>query len=85
MPALLAPRAAPCLQVTSEAEFVEAAGSLSAGLYDFGLVMGTSAATSLSALLEPAFVAQAGGGRGTQLLSVAAAHAAVLCAGCAMR
>eukprot|EP00887_Chlorella_sp_A99_P001140 scaffold14.g1140.t1 len=46
-------------RVTSEAEFVEAAGSLSAGLYDFGLVMGTSAATSLSALLEPAFVGQA--------------------------
>ena len=46
----------------NEAQFVEAAGALSAGLYDFGLVMGTSASTGLSLLLEPGFVAQGGDG-----------------------
>ncbi|KAL4858934.1 ABC transporter A family member 5 [Chlorella vulgaris] len=45
-------------RITSEHDFVEAAAGLSRGLYDFDLTMGTSAATSLSLLMEPGFVAQ---------------------------
>lgn len=43
--------------IASESDFVDAAGALSRGLYEFGLVMGTSAFTSVTMLMEAAFVA----------------------------
>lgn len=43
--------------IASEQDFVDAAGSLTRGLYEFGLVMGTSAFTSVTLHMEPAFVA----------------------------
>jgi ABC-type multidrug transport system ATPase subunit len=47
--------------IASEKDFVEAAGSLTRGLYEFGLVMGTSSFTSVTMLMEPAFVATSSG------------------------
>ena len=47
--------------IASEKEFVEAAESLTRGLYEFGLVMGTSSFTSVTLLMEPAFVATSSG------------------------
>lgn len=47
--------------IASESDFIEAAGSLTRGLYEFGLVMGTSSFTSVSMLMEPAFVATSSG------------------------
>uniref|UniRef100_A0A1D1ZSY0 ABC transporter domain-containing protein n=1 Tax=Auxenochlorella protothecoides TaxID=3075 RepID=A0A1D1ZSY0_AUXPR len=43
---------------TTEAQFVEATAALASGLHQFGLVLGTQAGTSISLLMEPAFVAQ---------------------------
>lgn len=43
--------------IVNETDFVDAADSLSRGLYEFGLVMGTSSFTSVTMLMEPAFVA----------------------------
>jgi len=43
--------------ISNEEDFVDAAGSLTRGLYEFGLVMGTSAVTASTMLMEPAFVA----------------------------
>ena len=45
------------LPLASESDFVDAAGALSRGLYEFGVIMGTSAFTSVTMLMEPAFVA----------------------------
>ncbi len=47
--------------IASEKDFVDAAGSLTRGLYEFGLVMGTSSFTSVTMLMEPAFVATSSG------------------------
>lgn len=41
---------------SDEESFVDATAALSRGLNEFGLVMGTSASTSLSLLMEPAFI-----------------------------
>ncbi|KAL4428467.1 hypothetical protein ABPG75_002556 [Micractinium tetrahymenae] len=50
--------------IASEAQFVEATGALARGLVQFDLSMGTSAVTSMSLLLEPAFVSQGTGDHG---------------------
>ena len=52
--------------IATEAQFVEATGALAQGLYQFGLVMGTSAMTSVSNLMEPAFLAQRSEGADSQ-------------------
>ncbi|PRW44292.1 ABC transporter A family member 7-like isoform A [Chlorella sorokiniana] len=46
--------------LATEAEFVAATAALARGLYQFDIVMGTSADTSISLLMEPAFVSQSG-------------------------
>ncbi len=46
---------------SSEMEFIDATGALTRGLYDFGIVLGTSAESSGTLLIEAAFVPQIGG------------------------
>lgn len=59
-----APTSTENASIASEAQFVEATGALARGLVQFDLSMGTSAATSMSLLLEPGFVSQGAGDQG---------------------